>query len=518
MNYKPLVLIIMDGVGLSVEKDGNAVMLAKLPNLREISQHYPGAALQSAGLTVGVPWGEMGNSEVGHLAIGSGLVVYQNLPRINMAIRDGSFFKNPVWQKAIDHAKKNKSAIHLMGLVSGGGVHSHQDHLFALLELIAGQKFSGKVFIHMFTDGRDAPTQSAPLFLQELQKQIEKNNPVGGWKIASVSGRYYAMDRDKRWERIQPAFDAIVKGEGEKAKTADEAIHNSYAQKVTDEFIKPTVIEGAEGVKAGDSVIFFNFRPDRARQLTELFLNSKIKNLLFTSMTEYDKSFKTDVAFESQIVEMPIAKVISDAGKKQLHIAETEKYAHVTYFLNGGSEKEFPGEERILVPSPKVQSYDKKPEMSAHETTEKFLNALKENKYDFIVINFANGDMVGHTGNLEATIKGMEVVDECVGKIIKATLAAKGAVVITADHGNCEEMINLETGQIDTEHSVNPVPFWFIAPDNRYEEPIKTPAKVNVSGILPDVASTVLEILNLPKPNEMTGSSLLQTINRQALP
>lgn len=514
----------MDGVGLSAEKEGNAVMLAKLPNLRDISQHYPGAALQSAGLTVGVPWGEMGNSEVGHLAIGSGLVVYQNLPRINMAIRDGSFFKIPVWQKVLEHAKKNKSAIHLMGLVSNGGVHSHQDHLFALLELIAEQKFGGKVFIHMFTDGRDAPPQSAPLFLQELQKQIEKNNPsspvggFGGWKIASVSGRYYAMDRDNRWERVSLAFDAIVKCEGEKAKTADEAIHNSYAQKVTDEFIKPTVLEGAEGVKAGDAVIFFNFRSDRARQLTELFMKSKIKNLLFTSMTEYDKSFNVDVAFDAQVVEMPIAKVISNASKKQLHIAETEKYAHVTYFLNGGSEKEFLGEERILVPSPKVQSYDKKPEMSAYETTEIFLKALKENKYDFIVINFANGDMVGHTGNLEATIKGMEVVDECVGKIVKETIATKGAIIITADHGNCEEMINLETGQIDTEHSVNPVPFWFITPDNRYEEPIKTPVKVGVSGILPDVAPTVLEILNLPKPDEMTGSSLLKTINRQALP
>ena len=514
-SYKPVVLIIMDGFGLSSEKEGNAVAAAKMPNLRAISQKYKGTALQAAGLTVGVPWGEVGNSEVGHSAIGSGQVVYQNLPRINLAIKDGSFFENPVWQQAIDHAAKNKSAIHLAGLVSNGGVHSHMDHLFALLKLLSKKKFKGRVYIHMFTDGRDTATQATPLFLKELNEQIKKYK-IG--EIATLGGRYYAMDRDQRQERTQMMFDAMTQGNGEESESAAKAVEDSYKQEITDEFIKPTVIKKEGVVKENDSLIFFNFRPDRARQITEAFIKSNIKNLFVASMTQYGESFNIPIAFPLQIVENPIAKVISDNGEKQLHIGETEKYAHITYFLNGGTEGSFPGEDRILIPSPKVASYDLKPEMSAKEVSEKAVEAINKNKYDFIAINFANGDMVGHTGNLNAVIKGLEAVDEAVGKIVDAALAAGGAVAITADHGTCEQMVNLETGRKDTEHTVNPVPLWLVG--SGFEAPGDVDIEIldnQVGGILPDVAPTVLEMLELPIPKDMTGSSLLQVIFKQPL-
>ena len=517
MSYKPIVLVIMDGVGVSLEKEGNAVALAKLPNLRGINEKYFGTALQAAGLPVGIPWGEVGNSEVGHIAIGSGFVAYQDLPRINIAISNGTFFSNPVWEKAVNHAKNNQSAIHLMGLVSNGGIHSHMDHLFALLKMLSEKKFSGKVFVHAFTDGRDSPPQSAALFLEKLEKQIGK---YGIGKIATISGRYYAMDRDKRQERTQLAFEAIARGRGEKAKNPKEAIENSYKKETTDEFIKPTVIGKPETARDGDAVIFFNFRPDRARQLTESFLKSEFKDLLFVSMTQYDKALPTRSVFPPEAVANPLAKIISDAGKTQLHIAETEKYAHVTYFLNGGREEQFSGEERILVPSSKVASYDLKPEMSCFEIRNKLIPKINSKKYDFIAVNFANGDMVGHTGNLEATIKAMEAVDECVGDVARATLKLGGALVITADHGNCERMVNLETGQVDTEHTVNPVPFW-LASSNTMLASAKASLEVSgiiVGGILPDVAPTVADLLNLPKPKEMTGGSLIKTIGQQSFP
>jgi len=507
----------MDGVGLSEDRDGNPVTQANLPNLREISRNYPGTALQAGGLTVGVPWGEVGNSEVGHLAIGSGLVTYQDLPRINMAISSGEFFENKALLEAINHAKENNSAIHLMGLCSDGGVHAHIEHLFSLLRLINEKQFRGQVFIHMFTDGRDAPVKSALTYLSQLQQQIALYN-VGA--VATISGRYYAMDRDKRAERTQMAFDAIVNGAGQTANSPEEAVQNAYDRNETDEFIKPTIILPEGHVKDGDAVIYFNFRPDRARQLTELFIKSQMKKLYLATMTQYDDNFTLPIVFQPQIVKSPIAKVIADAKLRQLHIAETEKYAHVTYFLNGGTETPFAGEERIVVPSPKVASYDQKPEMSAREITEKFLENLQSKKYDFIALNFANPDMVAHTGNLQASIQAMQVVDECMGKIIKATLAAGGAVVITADHGNAEELINKQTGRVDTEHSVNPVPFWLVTPDNKKASAETRPQnhlESAVGGILPDVAPTILELLGLPIPKEMTGASLLNVIDRLIL-
>lgn len=510
--YKPVVLIVMDGFGLSSEKKGNAIAAAKTPNLNDISLHYPGTALQAAGVTVGIPWGEVGNSEVGHTAIGSGLLMYQHLSRINFTIKDGSFAKIPVWQTAIDHAVKNKSAIHLAGLLSAGGIHSHKDHLLAILRLLAERNFSGKVFVHVFTDGRDAPANSGEFFVRELEDHL-KDLKIG--KIATVIGRYYAMDRDKRLERTKAALDAMVNGQGETATSALDAVKNSYQHGVKDEFIKPTVIDSEGNVKSNDVLIFFNFRPDRARQLAESFTKAKIENLLLITMTQYDEDYPALIVFPPENVPNPLAKIISFVGKKQLHIAETEKYAHITYFLNGGQEKPFPGEERLLVPSPKVDNYDQEPAMSVYEITDKLIAAIGDGQYDFIATNFANGDMVGHTGNLEAAIKAVEAMDECIGKIKNAVLAAGGALVITADHGNCEEMINLETGEPDTEHSVNPVPFWFVAPDNRGAE-IKTP-KIIVGGILPDVAPTILEVMGLPKPPEMIGNSLLRVITRQPI-
>ena len=515
-----VVLVILDGVGISYEERGNAIMAAKKPNLDEISRYYPGTALQSYGMAVGVPWGEVGNSEVGHLTIGSGQAVYQDLPRINASVQDGSFFKNPAWQKALEHAQKNNSAVHLMGLVSNGGVHSHMNHLFALLKFFSEKKFAGPVYIHVFTDGRDAPTQSAPVFIKTLQDNMARYK-IG--KIATVSGRYYAMDRDKHWERIQMAMDAIL-GKGEKAKSAEEAIQNSYAQKITDEFIKPIAISGKQGDPIGalgenDAMILFNFRPDRARQLTEalLLVKKDFKNLFLASMTQYDKDFKIPIAFPIEIIENSLAKLISQAGKKQLHIAETEKYAHITYFLNGGVEEPFSGEERALIPSPKVAGYDQKPEMSAYEVAEKTVEAIQSKKYDFIALNFANGDMVGHTGNLQATIKAVEILDECLGKIKNAVLETNGAMIITADHGNCEEVINLETGEIDTSHSTNPVPFWIVETTIKKDFGELKKTDVPTTGILADVAPTILELLKISQPKEMVGKSLFGKIGRLAI-
>ncbi|MDP3901907.1 MAG: 2,3-bisphosphoglycerate-independent phosphoglycerate mutase [bacterium] len=515
--YKPLVLVIMDGVGLSVEEKGNAVAMAKLPNLRKISQIYPGTALQAAGLTVGIPWGEVGNSEVGHTAIGSGSIMYQYLSQINQSIASNEFSDFEVWRQVIDHANKNQSAVHLVGLLSNGGVHSHYNHLFAILKLLADKKFTRQVFIHIFTDGRDAPIQSAPTFIEELNNKI-KELKIG--TIASVCGRYYAMDRDQRWERTQAAYESIALGKGDQYTDVMEAINNAYNNKKTDEFIEPSVIvdenkQSIGPIKDGDAVVFFNFRPDRARQLTAEFIKYASDDKFLLSMTQYDEQFKIPVVFKPENVLQPLAGIISSADKKQLHITETEKYAHVTYFFNGGREKPFPGEDRILISSPKVDSYDKKPEMGAYEITQRLIVAIKENKYDFIVVNFANGDMVGHTGNLTASIKAMETVDECIGAISKEVLDVGGALIITADHGNCEEMINPETGQIDTEHSVNPVPLWLVTKDRQGEG--AADMKINIGGILPDVAPTILELLELAKPQTMIGNSLLGVIFRQPI-
>lgn len=521
---KPVVLIILDGWGIAPSSRSNAVTLAKTPAINELIKSYPAMTLQASGEAVGLSWGEIGNSEVGHLNLGSGKLIYQSLPRINREIATGNFFKNEKFLAAVKHAKKNKSALHLMGLLSSGGVHASIDHLFALLELCAKEKMD-KVFIHVFLDGRDMPYNSGLGMVQKLEQQI-KTNGIG--RIASVAGRFYAMDRDNHWERLVLAYNAIVAGTGEnQAADPEAAIQASYDKKVYDEEFIPTVItknnKPITTIKNGDAVIFFNFRADRARQLTKAFVlpgfekfkRDYLTDLYFVTMTEYESDLPVEVAFPPEKVEYPLARVLADAGLKQLHLAETEKYAHVTFFFNGGIEDQYGGEERILVPSPRVKSYADKPEMSAKEVVKKTVEAIVSDKYDFIVINFANGDMVGHTGDLKATIKACEVIDSCVKQITEAVLAKNGVALITADHGNVEELINLQSGLIDKEHSTYPVPFIIVGKEwegknaGLPDSPGADLSLLQPSGILSDVAPTILKIMNLEKPAEMTGQSLI---------
>ncbi len=504
---KPVVLAILDGTGLSDDPKGNAVALAKKPNLKFFSENYLGTKLKASGIDVGVPWGEVGSSEVGHTNIGAGLVIYQNYPRVSISIQDGSFFKIPVWDETIQRPN-----VHLMGLITNSGIHAHITHLIGLLKMLSLKKYKGGVFIHVFTDGEDAPHRSAPQFIKQIEDAI-KEYRIG--KIASVSGRYWPMDRSKNWDRVQKFLDVLVDGKGPMAASAEEVLKNSYAKEIEDEMIEPTVITDTKGapvaaLKKTDCAIFLNIRPDRARQLTELL--DKIDGLLTITMTQYAEGQKAKVAFPPQYITEPIAKVISDAGKKQFHIAESEKYAHVTYFLNGGREEPFPSEDRATIPSPKISSYDKKPEMSARQITDAVLEKLDENKYDFFAVNFANGDMVGHTGNLEATAKAIDVMDECLAKIAKKVLEQDGVLVITGDHGNCEEMINQQTGGIDTEHSTNPVMLLIIG--NQYKAEQVPVVSGEANGLLADVAPTILEIMGIPKPKTMTGQSLLHSIGR----
>ncbi len=542
MSTKPVALLILDGFGISSEKEGNAVYAAKTPNLEKISRDYQGTTLHASGIEVGLAWGEMGSSEVGHTNLGAGLVVYQNLPRINLAIQDRSFFALPIWETAAAHARKNRSDLHLMGLVSNGGVHSHIDHLFSLLDVFRNLKFEGNIFIHMFTDGQDTAPKSGVKFLEMLEGKIAAMPNV---RIATVIGRYYAMDKNENWDRTKSAYDCLTLGKGIRAATAREAFEAAYEKGLIDETLEPTVIvgeggnprtEGAEQsshdgapvglIKENDAVIFTNFRADRARQLTQAFVfpefrsfeRTKIPGLEFISMTSYGIEYPIASAFPAQYITAPLAKVISEAGRKQFHIAETEKYAHVTYFFNGGTEKEFPGEDRAIIPSKQVKSYDLKPEMSASEIVARVVGELGKSKYDFLVINLANGDLVGHTGKFDAGVKAVEVLDECVGTLAKAILEMEGTLVITGDHGNVEEMINGETGEIDKEHSVNPVPFWIVG--NEYKRAPSPAAEFpsEPGGILADVAPTILEIMGIAKPEGMTGSSLLNVISDCPLP
>ena len=505
---KPVVLAILDGFGITEEKEGNAVYLAKKPNLQKISENFLGAKLHASGISVGVPWGEVGSSEVGHANIGAGLVVYQNYPRISLAIQDGSFYKLPAWDEAL-----KKPAVHLIGLATNSGIHAHIEHLLALIKMLATKKYKGRVFIHLFTDGEDAPPRSAPVFIEMIEKEIAES---GIGQIASVTGRYWAMDRNKNYDRTERAIACVAEGKGAIAKDAREAVQKAYEKSVEDDLIEPTCIVNGKGAPVGvlkntDAVIFFNFRPDRARQLAEALVKT---GALIITMTEYQEGLQVKVAFPPQYITHPLASAISGAGKSQLHIAESEKYAHATYFFSGGKEFPFPGEDRETIPSPPVLSYDKKPEMAAYEITDKILLAIQKQKYDFIVVNFANGDMVGHTGNLKATIRAVEILDECLGKIAAAVLAQDGAMVITADHGNCEEMINLETKKPETEHSTNPVPLWIIGNAYRASDKPAMPPEAQPAGILADVAPTILEIMQIPEPAEMTGKSLLRSISR----
>ncbi|MDN5277233.1 MAG: 2,3-bisphosphoglycerate-independent phosphoglycerate mutase [Clostridiales bacterium] len=506
------VLIIMDGFGLSDQKEGNAVYQARTPNLDRYWNEYPHVAIQASGLDVGLPAGQMGNSEVGHLNIGAGRIVYQEFTRISKAIEDGSFFNNKALLAAIDNVKKHGTKLHLMGLVSDGGVHSHIEHLYALVEL-AKRNGLQQVYIHCFTDGRDVPPTSGKSYIEALERKLEEYK-FG--KIATVMGRYYAMDRDKRWDRTQKAYDALVLGTGEFASSAVEAMEQSYKADVTDEFVRPTVVlENGKPVATigpNDSIIFFNFRPDRARQLTRAFIQPEFNEfprgkgyfpVCFVSMTQYDETFTNiHVAYEPQVLTNTFGEYISKLGKKQLRIAETEKYAHVTFFFNGGVEYPNENEDRVLIPSPKVATYDMKPSMSAFEVTDEVERRIASGEYDVIILNYANCDMVGHTGVMEAAIEAVETVDKCVGRVVEAVRARGGKVIVTADHGNAEQMIDYETGEPHTAHTSNPVPFILID-DTRKDVTLRE------GGRLADIIPTMLELMGLTKPEEMTGESLI---------
>ena len=501
---KPLVLMILDGFGIA-EKEGNAIVAANTPQLDKILKENPVTKIGASGMDVGLPDGQMGNSEVGHTNIGAGRIVYQELTRITKSAQDGEMDRNPALVKAMESAKANGKALHFMGLLSDGGVHSHNTHLYALLEM-AKRMGLEKVFVHCFLDGRDVPPTSGKDYVAQLLKKLEE---IGVGKVATVMGRYYAMDRDNRWERVEKAYAAMVYGEGEKAECPVCAVQNSYDKEVTDEFVMPTVCEGAEPVAAGDSVIFYNFRPDRAREITRTLVDPDFsgferKNgffpLNFVCMTQYDATMpNVDVAYKPESLENTFGEYISQKGMTQLRIAETEKYAHVTFFFNGGVEKQYPGEDRILVKSPSVATYDLQPEMSAYEVTDKMVEAVKSGKYDALILNYANCDMVGHTGVFEAAVKAVEAVDACVGRVVEAVKEMGGCVLLTADHGNADKMVEND-GSPFTAHTTNPVPFCVI----------NHPCTLRAGGRLADIAPTMLKILGLPQPAEMTGESIIQ--------
>ena len=507
---KPAVLMILDGFGLSKETRNNAIAQAKKPNLDKLMAAWPFVEGQASGLFVGLPDGQMGNSEVGHMNMGAGRIVYQDLTRITKAVEDGDFFENPALLAAMYAAKARGTSLHLFGLLSDGGVHSHTKHLFALLEMAKNVGLKN-VYVHAFMDGRDTPPTSGKEYLTKLD---EKMDELGVGKIATVIGRYYAMDRDKRWERLEIAYRALSEGVGASAPTAAEGIQASYDKGVTDEFVEPIIpVKGGEAasrVKDGDSIIFFNFRPDRAREISRALLDEAfdgferrlLKDLCYVFFTDYDPTIPHHlVAFQKQSLANTLGVYLSSLGLKQLRLAETEKYAHVTFFFNGGVEAPNEGEDRILVPSPKVATYDLQPEMSAYAVADELVKAIKSGKYDVIIINFANPDMVGHTGVFDAAVKAIEAVDACVGKAVEALLEVDGQMFLCADHGNADEMFNLETGEPMTAHSTNPVPFVLV---NAGEG-----LKLKEGGRLCDIAPTLLEMMGLPQPEEMTGKSLL---------
>lgn len=541
---KFVCIAVLDGWGIAPEGPGNAISLAKTPNMDRLVASYPHTQLEASGEAVGLPRGEVGNTEVGHLNIGAGRIVYQDLPRINMAISSGTFFENKVLVGAIEHARRNNSKLHLMGLVGAGGVHSNMEHLFALLHL-AKIHGAGQVYVHVFTDGRDSPTTSSQTYIAQLREQMNKE---GVGTIASIMGRFWAMDRDRRWERTGKAYLALTQGQGNLVKTPEEAIEVSYSLGKTDEFIEPSIIVDNTGKPIGliednDGIIFYNFRIDRPRQLSRVFLlddfvsvgtdfdpyqvryekkhitvqrapqvspfdrGEKLKNIYFAMMTEYEHTLVeagAHVAFPKEIVEMPIGRVISEIGQNQLRVAESEKERFVTYYFDGQREHSFPGSEKLIIPSPKVATYDLKPEMSAFEITNSLLESVKKSMaYKLVLINFANPDMVGHTGSIGAAVKACEVVDECVGRLYTFTVAYGGALIVTGDHGNVEELINPKTNEINTEHTANPVPY--ILASKKY---IGNPRMLK-SGILADIAPTALKLLGINPPGSMTGKLLL---------
>jgi 2,3-bisphosphoglycerate-independent phosphoglycerate mutase len=509
---KPVVLVILDGWGINPNPRANAVAQAATPTLDALNATCPHTHLDASQGDVGLPEGQMGNSEVGHQNMGAGFVVYQELTRLNLAVADGSFFTNPVLLDACGHVRERGTTLHLFGLLGPGGVHSHSAHLYALLEL-ARREGVRRVVYQAFTDGRDTPPQSGLGFMQEALARMDQ---IGVGRVGTVAGRYYAMDRDNRWDRVQKAYEAIVRGKGARAESPLAAIQLSYDSGVTDEFIVPTVIDGGDPAPVlsdGDAVIYFNFRGDRGRELTKAIVlddfdrfdrGRQLTDLYFATLTRYEQGLPVHVAYDPMEVREPLAKVLSDHGLRQYHSAETEKYAHVTFFFNGRREEPYPGEDRVLVPSPKVATYDLQPEMSAVELTDALLEHLNSGVYDFMIVNYANGDMVGHSGILSAAIKAVETVDRCLARVVPAVLAQGGVVLITSDHGNCEQMEDYDTGEAHTYHTLNPVPFILVAPEG---SPLRQ-ARLR-PGRLCDVTPTILDLLDLHPASEMTCGSLI---------
>jgi len=538
---KPVVLLILDGWGYASPGPGNTISLAKTPNFDRFSKTFPSIKLQAAGEAVGLPKGEDGNTETGHLNIGAGQIVYQDLARIDQAIADGTYFQNKAFIQAVKHTQNFNSSLHLLGLIGTGGVHSSNGHLYALMKFAQSQKVKN-LYLHLFTDGRDSPPTSALTFINHIENEIKK---IGIGQIATISGRYYAMDRDLRWPRTQKAYDALTQNTGLKATTPQQAIEQSYAKKITDEFIEPTIITNQSGqpvtsIKNNDAIIFFNFRVDRPRQLTKAFVlntfenyqaptsfdpydikyhhthqpkqstvqktfkrNVVLSNLNFATMTEYEKGLPTSVAFPPHKVEYPLGRVLSENNINQLRLAETEKERFVTYYFNGQKEDPFQGEDRIIIPSAKVATYDLKPEMATMQTMQTLLEKTATGDYGVFIVNLAAPDMVAHTGNVKATIKACEIVDKALGTICMNILGQKGAVIITADHGNAEELINVQSGEVDTEHSANLVPFILVA-DQYMNKQLNSQ-----QGILADIAPTILKLLGIKQPKQMTGRSLI---------
>jgi 2,3-bisphosphoglycerate-independent phosphoglycerate mutase len=516
----PFVLIIMDGWGINPRKDGNAIALAHTPNIDKIAREWPHTSVRTSGEAVGLPEGQMGNSEVGHQNIGAGKRVLQDYTRVSESIKDGTFYHNPAFLKAIAHVKKNNAQLHICGLLGNGGVHAHETHLEALLQLAHTHGIE-RVYIHSFTDGRDSSPTGGIEFMQRLEGRAREIGGEHAARVATVTGRYYAMDRDNRWDRTGSTYFAMTRAEGLKASSARQAIQQSYDKNVTDEFILPTVIMEnglpIATVKEGDAIIHYNFRPDRARQLTKAFVlpelppqaegkfkrGPRLNDLVYVMMTEYEEGLDAEVAYRADEVDMPLARVISEQGMRQFHTAETEKYAHVTYFINGRRETPFKGEERILVPSPKVPTYDLQPEMSAAGITDTAVEHIRSRDYNLIIMNYANADMVGHTGVIEATIKGVEAVDAGVGRVVEAALSVGGNVLITADHGNAEQLIDYTNGKPFTAHTTFPVPLYLVG--SQFAQ-----AHLRTDGILADVAPTILQAMHITQPKDMQGKSLLK--------
>lgn len=519
---KPVVLVVLDGWGEWNNDQGNPIPISNLPTIDKLNRYYPKTLLQASGMSVGLPWGIFGNSEVGHQTMGTGQIIYQFLPVITASIENGKFFENETLLEAIAWTKKHNSKLHFLGMISNGAVHSHIDHLEALLELAKEQDVED-VFIHGITDGRDTAPKIATEFIQKINK---KTNSLGIGKIATLVGRYFTMDRNKNWDRVEKGFLAMTQSEGMQAKDPIAAIEQQYKKDTTDEYLEPIVITDDEGAPVGqigdkDAVVFFNFRKDRARQITEAFISdgfkefevdTRPKDLMFSCFSEYKKGLCPNIVFPPQVITTRVGQILEENNMKQLRIAETEKFAHVTYFFNGGAEKPYVGEDRIPVLSKNVTSYAEAPEMSAFEVTDKLVEAIKTKSYDFVLVNYANPDMVGHTGDINAAVTALETTDKCLGELITTVLEKNGCLLITADHGNVEEMTNLRTGERDTEHSTNPVPCWFINSQNHRDSPLKKVDLPPIGGMLVDLAPTLLDLFEIKKEPEMTGQSLLNTL------